>query len=121
MLKLTSLLLFVVVFVTGTMNAQTLQKAPDKQTNLKKVFAGETAKIKSQSAMLDVRQMEKMQRQVPRSNWTKGQTWLVISLIALGVLAVVLALVTKRCIRREPRGCDFTQTDTPCRCLEYDE
>jgi hypothetical protein len=124
MLKLTSVFLFVVMFTTATMNAQTLSSAPPTQgskTNLSRVFSKETSKLKSESATVDPKKMDKIRRQVPQRNWTTKDKILVAAIVvALVGLAVVLAYNSKRCIRRSPSGCSFTD-DLDCECVEYDE
>lgn len=124
MLKLTSLFLFVVMFTTATMNAQTLPapaKQQESQTNLRQVFSKETEKIKSESSTLDTKKLEKNARQNKQSSWSKNKMKWIVALILVSFAVVIILGVkyTKRCIRREPRGCDFTDTTTPCECLEY--
>jgi Flp pilus assembly protein TadB len=127
MLKLTSLFLFVVIFTTATMHAQTLPPPPAKQQesqpNLRQVFSKETQKLKSESSTLDAKKLEKASRQNKQGGMSKTKTKWIIALVIVGVVvAVVLGIkYTKRCIRREPRGCDFTDTTTSCECLEYEQ
>ena len=122
MLKPMSVFLFVVMFVTGTMHGQTLSNPPkpkESRVELKQVFSRETEKLKSESSVLDAKKMDKMRRQTPQKTWTPKFTLMVtLIVVALVGLAVVLAYNTKRCIRREPRGCSFTD-DIGCECLEY--
>jgi hypothetical protein len=66
MLKLTSVFLFVVMFTTATMHAQTLPQPARQQeskTNLRQVFSKETQKLKSESSTLDAKKLEKSARQ----------------------------------------------------------
>jgi hypothetical protein len=123
MLKLTSVFLFVVMFTTTAMHAQTLPSPANQQgsqPNLSRVFSKETAKLKSESASVDAKKMDKIRRQAPQKKWgTKEKLILATIIVALVGLAVVLAYNTKRCIRRSPSGCDFTDTTRTCECLEY--
>ena len=123
MLKLTSVFLFVVMFTTATMHAQTLPpaKPQESKTNLSRVFSKETQKIKSESGALDAKKLEKSARQNTPGGMSKTKTKWIIALAIIGVVvAVVIGIkYTKRCIRREPRGCDFTDTTMPCECVEY--
>jgi cobalamin biosynthesis Mg chelatase CobN len=124
MLKLTSVFLFVVMFTTATMHAQTLPqpvKPPESKTNLSQVFAKETQKIKSESSTIDAKKMEKLARQNKQSSWSRNKMKWIVALILVSFAVVIILGVkyTKRCIRRAPAGCDFSDTTTPCECLEY--
>jgi hypothetical protein len=124
MVKLTSVFLFVVMFTTATMHAQTLPppaKQQESQTSLRQVFSKETQKLKSESSTLDAKKMEKANRQAPQSSWSKNKMKWIVALILVSFAVVIILGVkyTKRCIRRDPEGCDFTDTSQRCECLEY--
>lgn len=110
------------MFSTVTMHAQTLPDLPpvkESRTDLRQTFAKETQKLKNESAAVDAKEMDKIRRQVPKNNWTKKQVILVSAIVvALVGLAIVLAYNTKRCVRREPSGCNFND-DFDCQCVEY--
>lgn len=114
--------LLITVSVTGTFHAQTLSDPPQKnRTDLRQAIWKETEKLKNESAALDVKKIEKIDRQTPQKHWSKRDKLLITGVIAgLVVLAVVLALTTKRCVRRSPEGCNFAD-DINCQCLEYAE
>lgn len=122
MLKLTALLLSVTLFVTGTMHAQTVNSSKGNSTDLKTAITLETEKIESESGKIDAKKLEKIerQRQPQRNSWNGKKTLIIVTIAALVGLAVVLALTTKRCIKRSPSNCSFTE-DTNCECLEYAE
>lgn len=126
MLKLTSLFLFVVMLTTTTMQAQTLPQTVRQQEskpNLRQVFSKETEKLKSESSTIDSKKMEKSARQNTKGGMSKTKTKWIIALIIVGFAVGIFLAVkyTKRCIRRDPPGCDFTDTTTRCECLEYAE
>jgi hypothetical protein len=120
MLKPIAVFLLTVMFITGTMQAQTLSNPPqESQLNLKQAVSRETEKIKNESAVIDAKKLDKIERQA--SQKTSGSNHKVIIagvVVALVVLAVVLAFTTKRCIKREPQGCSFND-DINCQCVEY--
>lgn len=126
MLKFLSVSLFVIIFVTGTMQGQMLateQQTPqvrESRNNLKQVFSKETEKLKSESTAIDTRKMDQARRQTPKkTSFLKSYTFMVIVIVVLMVgLAVVLAKNTRRCVRRSPENCSFTE-DTNCECVEY--
>lgn len=122
MLKPMSVFLFVVMFISGTMHGQTLSKPPkpkESQAELKQLFSRETEKLKSESSVLDAKKMDQMRRQTPQKTWTTKYTLMVTLIVVVLVgLVAVIAYNSKRCIRREPRGCSFTD-DIGCECLEY--
>ena len=122
MLKLTSAFLFTVMCSIVTLHAQTLRDIPkvrETRTDLRQVISKETQKIKSESAAVDAKKMDKIRRQVPGNNWTKKEVILISAIVvALVGLAIVLAYNTKRCVRREPSGCNFND-DINCECVEY--
>lgn len=122
MLKLTALLLSVTLFVTGTMYAQTVNSSKENAVDLRTTIAMETEKIESDSGKIDAKKLEKIerQRQPQRNNWNGKKTLIIVTIAALVGLAVVLALTTKRCIKRSPSGCNFAE-DINCECLEYAE
>lgn len=121
MLKLTAVILSITMFVTGTMNAQTVAVSSQNAPDLKEAFSRESEKLKSESAEIDFKKLEKASRQTPQKNWNKKNTLIIGGIIgALVVLAVVLALTTKRCVKRSPSNCNFAE-DTNCQCLEYAE
>jgi len=124
MLKLTAVFLFVVMFTTATMHAQTLPvpaKQQESQTNLRQFFSKETQKIKSESSTPDAKTLAKSARQNNKGGWSKTKTRWIIALVVIGfAVAIYLGVkYTKRCIRRDPPGCDFTDTTRTCECLEY--
>jgi hypothetical protein len=123
MMKLITVFLTVTIFVTGTMQAQSLpQPAMQNQSNLKQVFAEETEKLKAESATLDAKKLEKIERQnAPKKGWTtKSKVLIIVTVAALVGLAIILAANTKRCVKRSPSGCNFAD-DINCQCLEYAE
>jgi hypothetical protein len=124
MFKLITVFLFTVVFVTGTMQAQTvsdLPKAKENRTDLRQVISKETQKLKNQSSSIDNKEMEKIARQQSsRSNWTKKQTaFLVIFAVAVAALVVLLVKYGKDCLRYE-NNCD-PAFDENCYCEEYEQ
>ncbi len=123
MLKLTTVFLFVVMFITSTMHAQTLPnklQIKENGTNLKQVFDQETDKIKQESSVIDSKKMEKSERkQTKRNNWSRTKTVFLLIIIGFAVGIFLAVKYTKRCIRRDPPGCDFTDTTMRCECLEY--
>ena len=121
MSKFLAIMLSITIFVSGTMNAQTVAPMNENQPNLREAVSKETGKLKSESAELDVKAMEKSQRQTPKKKfWNKNTVIITGIVVALVGLAVVLMLTTKRCVRRSPSGCNFTE-DVNCECLEYAE
>lgn len=122
MVKLTSVLLFVVLFSIVPLHAQRLPDLPKPQvvskTDLKKVFAKETQKLKAESATVDKKQMGKLLMQTSKNKWSGKQTALVI-LIAVGIAALVFVLIKygKECLRYED-NCD-PAFDQNCYCEEY--
>jgi len=122
MTKLTAVILFVVIFSIVPLHAQRLTDLPktqiSAQPDLKKVFSKETQKLKSQSATIDKKQMEKFGRQTTKSNWTKNQT-LFLVLFAVGVAALVFLVVKygKDCLRY--RNDCSPSFDENCYCEEY--
>ncbi len=122
MFKLTTVFLFIVMFSTVTMHAQSLPDLPqvrESRTDLRQAVSNETQKIKNESAAVNVKEMDKIRRQVPKNNWTKKEVILLSAIVvALVGHAVVLAYNTKRCVRREPSGCNFND-DINCQCVEY--
>jgi hypothetical protein len=122
MLKIITLFLSVTMFVTGTIHAQTLpDSSNNKQINLRQAIAIETEKLKQESAVVDMKKMEKSQRQQqqPQKFWTKRNTLIVVGVTALIIGVVIIAAkYSKRCIRRTPVGCNFGD-DINCECVEY--
>lgn len=120
MLKMITVSLLATVFVTGTMRGQSLSaSSPENRINLREAVAKETEKLKSESAAIDPKKMEKMQRQAPQKKWSgRDKVILTAIVVALVGLAVVLAYNSKRCIKRSPPGCSFTE-DIDCECVEY--
>jgi uncharacterized membrane protein len=122
MLKIITLFLLVTIFLTGTMQAQTLSDlSKSKQMNLRQTIAKETEKLQQESAIIDAEKMEKSERQQqpPQKFWTKRNTLIVIGVTALIIGVVIIAAkYSKRCIRRSPAGCNFGD-DINCECVEY--
>ena len=123
MVKIITLFLSVTMFVTGTMHAQTLSdSSKNKQMNLQRAIAAETEKLKEESAVIDAKKMEKLQRQQqqqPQKFWNKRNTLIVVGVTALIIGVVIIAAkYSKRCIRRTPAGCNFGD-DINCECVEY--
>lgn len=120
MWKTITVFLLATMFITGTMDAQTLS-APSEESrqNLRQAISKETEKLKTESAVLDVKKIEKMERQTPQKKWDNKSKLIVIGIVvALVGLAVVLALNSRRCIKRRPEGCSFAD-DINCECVEY--
>ena len=119
MLKITSLLLIAALFLTGTINAQTLTAAttPANNAGLRQAFAAETAEIKAASNEIDEKQMNRMPRQQTQNNWSGTKTALVVVLavVIVGALYVIVKN-TKRCVERRPSGCDLVN-DPDCVCV----
>ena len=123
MLKLIALLLSVTVFITGTMHAQTAASTNQGAAKLRDVIAKHSEEIKNESAAVNPEKLEKIERQPPQTpnkSWNGRRTLIIVTLAALVGLAVVLALTTKRCVKRSPEGCNFVD-DANCKCLEYAE
>lgn len=121
MSRLIAILLSITIFVSGTMNAQTVAPMNENAPKLREAVSKETEKLKSESAEIDVKKLEKASRQTPQKGWSKKEKWLMTGIVvALVGLAVVLVLTTKRCTKRSPSNCSFTE-DTNCQCLEYAE
>lgn len=121
MLKLTSLFLIVVIFMTGTIPAQTVSKSPELRENrsdLKQVFSKETEKLKNESTVVDAKMMDKTRRQVPKQGWTKTEkTIMVVFVVGLAALLFVVIKYGKNCIRYE-NNC--SPADEGCYCAEYE-
>jgi hypothetical protein len=120
MLKLTTVFLLAVTFLTGTINAQTLPAPPrskESGPDLRRVLLAETENIKNESAVIDVREMNKERRQATRNNWSKTKTALVVALavVIVGALYVIVKNTT-RCVDREPDSCDLVN-DPNCVCV----
>lgn len=124
MIKLIAVFLTLTIFLTGTMQGQSLPQPPiqQNQSNLRQVFTEETEKLKAESAVLDTKKLEKIERQnAPQKGWTtKRKVLIIVTVVALVGLAIVLAANTKRCVKRSPSGCNFAD-DINCQCLEYAE
>lgn len=123
MLKIITVLLFVTLVTIVPLHAQSLPDLPKAQiaakTDLKKVFSKETDKLKSQSASIDKKQMEKLLRQQPaKKGLTKNQTIFLV-LFAVGVAALIFLVVKygKDCLRYE-NDCS-PSFDENCYCEEY--
>ena len=120
MLKLTAFLLSLTLFVTGTMHAQTVASSNQNSPDLKEAIARQTEEIKNESGVIDAEKMEKAARQTPRKPLSKRDKLILGGIIGgLIALAVVLALTTKRCVKRSPSGCDFNDVFSNCQCVEY--
>jgi hypothetical protein len=121
MLKPISLFLFVVMCTTATMQAQiTTNPPPIKQTrtNLSQVFSKETEKIKQENSVLDVKKLEKGQRQVPKNKWTGTQkTLLILGIIGFAALLYVAIKYYHKCLRYED---NCNPADEGCYCAEYE-
>ena len=119
MLKVTSLLLIAALFLTGTINAQTLTAAttPANNADLRQIFAAENAEIKAASNELDAKKMNRLPRQQTQNNWSGTKTALVVVLavVIVGALYVIVKN-TKRCVERRPSGCDLVN-DPNCVCV----
>ena len=120
MLKLIAVFLLMAMLISGTMQGQVLSDSSrNSQNNLREVIARETEKHNGESVTVDAKKMDKMQRQTPPKNWDTKSTLIITGIIVVLVgLAVVLAYNSKRCIRRSPSGCSFTD-DINCECTEY--
>jgi hypothetical protein len=123
MLKPTSVFLFFVMFITGTMNGQTFSDPPKPKENradLRQVFSAETGKLKNESASLDAKKLNRAPRQVTRNNWSKTKTtWaVIITVVVVGALYVIVKNTT-RCVSRQPSGCSFVD-DPDCVCTKYE-
>ena len=121
MLKLLNVILLVTMFVTGTIHGQTLSKSSaESQANLRQAILRETEKIKNESAAFDPSKIDKMQHQAQKKKtWSTKNTLIVTVVVgALVGLAIILALNSKRCIKRNPPSCSFVD-DADCQCLEY--
>ena len=122
MLKLITVFLLMTMFVTGTIHGQTLSD-PSKESriNLRQAIARETEKLKNESAAIDVEKIKKMRQQSPQKSHKTRNTLILTALVVVLVgLAVVLAHNSKRCIRRNPSGCNFAD-DINCQCIEYEK
>jgi hypothetical protein len=109
MLKPTSVFLFFVMFITGTMNGQTFSDPPKPKENradLRQVFSAETGKLKNESASLDAKKLNRAPRQV------------IITVVVVGALYVIVKNTT-RCVSRQPSGCSFVD-DPDCVCTKYE-
>lgn len=122
MIKLTSVLLFVVMFSIVPLTAQRLPELPKPQIaqqDLRRAISRETQKIKAQSAAIDAKQMQKLLRQNSKNNWSAKKTALII-LLAVGVAALVFVVIKygKNCLRyRDDCNPAF---DENCVCEEYE-
>lgn len=120
MSKLIALLLSATLFITGTMHAQTAASSNQNSPDLKEAVARQTEEIKNESGVIDPKKIEKADRQTPQKNSGKRDKLIIGGIVAgLVVLAVVLALTTKRCVKRSPSGCDFNDVFSNCQCVEY--
>ena len=120
MIKLTTVFLIITIFITGTLYAQTLATVPklqENQSDLNLVIAGENEKIQKEASVLNLKKLEKAQRQVPKQNWTaKEKTFLILGIIGTAALVFLLIKYGKECIRYE-NNCSPSQDG--CYCAEY--
>ncbi len=120
MLKLTTVFLIVTIFTTGTLYGQTLATVPkdqESQSNLNQVIARENEKIQKKSSVLDLKELEKSQRQVPKQNWTaKEKTFLILGIIGTAALVFLVIKYGKDCVRYE-NNCNPGSDN--CYCAEY--
>ncbi len=122
MLKPLTLFLLTTMLVTGTMHGQTLSNpSKESQINLRQAISRETEKLKNESTVIDAKKMEKIQQQSPQKKWNTKSVLIITGIVVVLVgLAVVLAHNSKRCIRRNPSGCNFAD-DINCQCVEYEQ
>lgn len=132
MLKLISVILFVVMCSIVPLHAQSVPDVPvvketrtetraAAQNDLRQVFSSETQKLKSDSMSVDAKKMERLRlKQAKRSGWGKKETtFMIVFAIAITVLVVLLVKYGKECLRYE-NNCD-PAFDESCYCEEYEQ
>ncbi len=129
MLKLTSVIMFVVMCTIVPLHAQSVPDVPlVKETrtetrpatpnNLRQVFSKETQKIKSDSMSVDAKKMERLRlKQAKRGGWDKKTVaFMIVFAIAVTVLVVLLVKYGKECLRYYN---DCSPSEDGCYCEEY--
>ncbi len=132
MLKVISVILFVVMCSIVPLQAQSVPNIPAvketrtetrtvTQTDLRQVFSNETQKIKSDSMSVDSKNMERLRlKQAKRGGWNKKMTtFIVVFAVAVAVLVFLVIKYGKDCLRYE-NNCD-PAFDENCYCEEYEQ
>lgn len=101
-------------------NAAESDKTDERRLYLKKILADNQRRYNESSANIDVKALEKIDRQQRQKKGWSGKQKLALVAIIVGIAAIVFVVAKygKDCIRSEPAGCNPT-TDDNCRCLEY--
>ena len=129
MLKLTSVILFVVMCTIVPLHAQSVPDVPvvkEKRTetravtqnDLRQVFSSETQKIKSDSMSVNSKNMERLRlKQAKRSNWNNKTTvFLVVFAVAVAAIVFLVIKYGKDCLRYYN---DCSPSEDGCYCEEY--
>ena len=92
----------------------------NERPDLKKAIAENEQRYNARSNSVDVKALEKIDRQQPQKKGWTGKQKLILVAVIVGIAAIVFVAVKygKDCIRSEPAGCNPV-TDDNCRCLEY--
>ena len=108
-----------------TRSGPTSDSAPIEQTakgkpDLKRVFAEETKKFKTESARFDPGNAEKASRkQTAKTRWTNMEKFgIALAIIGAAALIFVIAKYGKVCIQSTPGGCT-PGVDEFCTCEQY--
>lgn len=122
MLKLTSVFMFVVIFLNAAVPGQTLSKAPQNEPNglkLRELLTKETENIKREGKVIDKKKMQKTPRQTMRNGLTgKEKTFLIVFIAGMAVLVALLIKYGKNCLRYEN---DCSPSADGCYCEEYEQ
>lgn len=95
-------------------------RSTSKKPDLKKVVAQNERQYRERSESVDVKALEKIERQQPKGHGLTGRQKAYIALAIIGVAALVFVLVKygKECLKTDPAGCD-PYSDTGCTCTQY--
>ena len=90
--------------------------------DLKKLVAENERRYKDRAASVDVKELEKIQRQQakPTGMSKKDKTMLAVFIVGIAVLVVLLVKYGKNCKVSDPPGCNPV-TDENCTCREYEQ
>ena len=113
--------LFVATPAAAQTNApSSVQRTAGSDSGLKASIADAQRLADQRSASVDVKALDKLDRQTPKKHGltTKQKTWIVIGAIAFAALIFVVIKYGKDCIKSDPAGCT-PGVDEPCTCLEY--
>ncbi|CAN5326444.1 hypothetical protein BH10ACI2_BH10ACI2_24610 [soil metagenome] len=97
-------------------------QSPEPKPDLKKVISENEESYRQRTASVDVKELEKLNRQTPKAGgWTtKEKVWLALGIVGVAALVFVLIKYYKKCLRSDPPNCTVG-VDEICTCLEYEQ